>query len=112
MGMGSSIRYIFGGMLIGPGCLGLVTELVEMETLASLGIAFLLFSLGIEFSFSELQKGERQDCQNRHWNRSFSAFCIDENAILLSICGHSSFFCFPPSAFFGLQRSAWRCLAG
>jgi len=51
--------YIFGGMLIGPGCLGLVTELVEMETLASLGIAFLLFSLGIEFSLTELQRAKR-----------------------------------------------------
>uniref|UniRef100_A0A7S3A1G0 EF-hand domain-containing protein n=1 Tax=Rhodosorus marinus TaxID=101924 RepID=A0A7S3A1G0_9RHOD len=51
--------YIFGGMLIGPGCLGLVTELVEMETLASLGIAFLLFSLGTEFSLTELQRAKR-----------------------------------------------------
>mmetsp|Transcript_38626 Transcript_38626/g.152503 ORF Transcript_38626/g.152503 Transcript_38626/m.152503 type:complete len:366 (+) Transcript_38626:839-1936(+) len=46
-------------MLIGPGCLGLVTELVEMETLASLGIAFLLFSLGTEFSLTELQRAKR-----------------------------------------------------
>mmetsp|Transcript_9443 Transcript_9443/g.28518 ORF Transcript_9443/g.28518 Transcript_9443/m.28518 type:complete len:547 (+) Transcript_9443:320-1960(+) len=51
--------YIFGGMLIGPGCLGLIKKLVEMQTLASLGIAFLLFSLGIEFSFTELQKAKR-----------------------------------------------------
>lgn len=48
------IGFLLGGMVIGPGGLGVVTELVEIETLASLGIAFLLFSLGIEFSVSEL----------------------------------------------------------
>jgi len=53
------IGFIIGGMIVGPGGLGVVTELVEMETLASLGIAFLLFSLGIEFSITELQSVRR-----------------------------------------------------
>mmetsp|Transcript_13210 Transcript_13210/g.26811 ORF Transcript_13210/g.26811 Transcript_13210/m.26811 type:complete len:493 (-) Transcript_13210:29-1507(-) len=53
------IGFIIGGMVVGPGGLGAVTELVEMETLASLGIAFLLFSLGLEFSVSELQSVRR-----------------------------------------------------
>lgn len=48
------IGFLLGGMTVGPGGLGVVTELVEVETLASLGISFLLFSLGIEFSISEL----------------------------------------------------------
>jgi len=41
-------------MMIGPGGLNVVTELVEMETLASVGIALVLFSLGSEFSISDL----------------------------------------------------------
>lgn len=49
------IGFLLGGMIVGPGGLGIVTELVEVETLASLGIAFLLFSLGVEFSITELQ---------------------------------------------------------
>lgn len=49
------IGFLLGGMVIGPGGLGIVTELVEIETLASLGISFLLFALGIEFSISDLQ---------------------------------------------------------
>ncbi|PXF48438.1 K(+) efflux antiporter 5 [Gracilariopsis chorda] len=49
------IGFLLGGMTVGPGGLGIVTELVEVETLASLGIAFLLFSLGVEFSITELQ---------------------------------------------------------
>lgn len=48
------IGFLLGGMVIGPGGLSVVTELVEVETLASLGIAFLLFCLGIEFSITEL----------------------------------------------------------
>ena len=47
--------FLVGGMMVGPGGLAIVTELVEIETLASLGIAFLLFSIGVEFSFTEVQ---------------------------------------------------------
>lgn len=53
------IGFLIGGMIVGPGGLGAVTELVEVETLASVGIAFLLFSLGIEFSVPELQSVRR-----------------------------------------------------
>lgn len=55
LGQPALIGFLLGGMTVGPGGLGIVTELVEVETLASLGIAFLLFSLGIEFSITELQ---------------------------------------------------------
>lgn len=58
-GQPALIGFLLGGMTVGPGGLGIVTELVEVETLASLGIAFLLFSLGIEFSLSELQDVRR-----------------------------------------------------
>ncbi|CAN8069234.1 unnamed protein product [Agarophyton chilense] len=53
------IGFLLGGMTVGPGGMGIVTELVEVETLASLGIAFLLFSLGVEFSLTELQGVKR-----------------------------------------------------
>ncbi|KAA8493064.1 K(+) efflux antiporter 5 [Porphyridium purpureum] len=50
----SLIGFLVGGMMIGPGGLNAITELVEMETLASVGIALILFSLGIEFSMAEI----------------------------------------------------------
>ncbi|MBF2021080.1 MAG: cation:proton antiporter [Hydrococcus sp. C42_A2020_068] len=50
------LGYLLAGIIIGPAGLGLIKELVQVETLAQLGVAFLLFSLGVEFSFSELQK--------------------------------------------------------
>ncbi|WP_013322893.1 cation:proton antiporter [Gloeothece verrucosa] len=50
------LGYLLAGIIIGPFGLGLIKELVQVETLAQLGVAFLLFTLGVEFSFSELQK--------------------------------------------------------
>ncbi|GAQ91267.1 Predicted K+/H+-antiporter [Klebsormidium nitens] len=47
--------YIAAGSLIGPGCLGLINELVQVETLAQLGVVFLLFALGLEFSAAKLR---------------------------------------------------------
>jgi CPA2 family monovalent cation:H+ antiporter-2 len=43
-------------MVVGPAGLGLIKELVQIETLAQFGVAFLLFALGVEFSFAELKK--------------------------------------------------------
>lgn len=47
--------YLVFGSLVGPGGLGLVVELVQVETLAQFGIIFLLFSLGLEFSLDKLR---------------------------------------------------------
>lgn len=50
------LGYLLGGMIVGPAGLGLVKELVQIETLAQFGVAFLLFALGVEFSLGELKK--------------------------------------------------------
>ncbi len=50
------LGYLLGGIVVGPAGLGLVKELVQVESLAQLGAAFLLFALGVEFSLSELKK--------------------------------------------------------
>jgi len=50
------LGYLVAGMVVGPAGLGLIKELVQVETLAQFGVAFLLFALGVEFSFSELNK--------------------------------------------------------
>lgn len=49
------LGYIAAGMLVGPGGLGLVHELVQVETLAQFGVVFLLFALGVEFSIVKMQ---------------------------------------------------------
>lgn len=50
------LGYILGGMIVGPAGLGLIKEIVPIETMAQLGVAFLLFALGVEFSLAELKK--------------------------------------------------------
>lgn len=50
------LGYLLGGMIVGPAGLGLIKELIQIETLAQFGAAFLLFALGVEFSFAELKK--------------------------------------------------------
>jgi CPA2 family monovalent cation:H+ antiporter-2 len=50
------LGYLVGGMIVGPTGLGLIKELIQVETLAQFGVAFLLFALGVEFSFTELKK--------------------------------------------------------
>lgn len=50
------LGYLVGGMIVGPAGFGLIKELIQVETLAQLGVAFLLFALGVEFSLGELKK--------------------------------------------------------
>jgi CPA2 family monovalent cation:H+ antiporter-2 len=50
------LGYLIGGMIVGPAGLGVIKEVIQVETLAQFGVAFLLFALGVEFSFAELNK--------------------------------------------------------
>lgn len=51
------LGYILAGVLVGPFTVGpTVSGVDEIELLAEIGVALLLFALGIEFSFSELMK--------------------------------------------------------
>ncbi|WP_449420215.1 cation:proton antiporter domain-containing protein [Phormidium nigroviride] len=50
------LGYLLGGIVVGPTGLGLIKELIQVETLAQFGVAFLLFALGVEFSFAELNR--------------------------------------------------------
>lgn len=52
------LGYLIGGIIVGPGGLGVIKELIQVETLAQFGVAFLLFALGVEFSFAELKKSK------------------------------------------------------
>lgn len=56
VGLPVLLGYLVGGMVVGPAGLGLIKEVIQVETLAQFGVAFLLFALGVEFSFAELNK--------------------------------------------------------
>src|SRR5689334_20272880 len=52
------LGYLVAGMLIGPytGTFGLVTDISNIKILSELGVIFLMFSLGLEFSFHKLTR--------------------------------------------------------
>ncbi len=48
------IGYLLGGMLVGHFATGLIVEREQIATLAEVGVIFLMFALGIEFSLKEI----------------------------------------------------------
>lgn len=58
--LGSVLGFLAAGMLIGPGGLGLVTEVEQVSGLAELGVVFLLFIIGIELKPARLWLMRRQ----------------------------------------------------
>ncbi len=54
------LGYIAAGVLVGPYTGGVtVTEIHDIELLAEIGVALLLFALGLEFSFAKLRRVQR-----------------------------------------------------
>ena len=50
------LGYLATGLIIGPSGFGLLDDVEQIQALAEIGIAFLLFALGVEFSLSELKR--------------------------------------------------------
>ncbi len=50
------LGYLVSGLVIGPYGLGLLRDVEQIQSLAEIGIAFLLFALGVEFSLTELKR--------------------------------------------------------
>ena len=50
------LGYLASGVIIGPLGLKLITDTVNIQHLAELGVAFLLFALGVQFSLEELRR--------------------------------------------------------
>jgi CPA2 family monovalent cation:H+ antiporter-2 len=54
--VGAVVGYILGGLAVGPTAFGLIAESETVHSLAEIGIALLLFTTGLEFSFHRLKK--------------------------------------------------------
>ena len=50
------LGYLASGVAIGPLGFRLITDTVNIQHLAELGVAFLLFALGVQFSLEELRR--------------------------------------------------------
>ncbi|KAK4517101.1 uncharacterized protein ATC70_000431 [Mucor velutinosus] len=56
IGLPAFFGYILAGILIGPSGYNLIQELIQIETLAQLGVVLIVFVLGLEFSLEKIQK--------------------------------------------------------
>lgn len=59
IGLPVIIGYIIAGLAIGPNTPGFVADRHQVELLANVGVAFLMFALGVEFSLHELMRVRR-----------------------------------------------------
>jgi CPA2 family monovalent cation:H+ antiporter-2 len=59
LGLPALIGYILAGLAIGPNTPGLVADQNRVQLLANLGVALLMFGLGVEFSLSEVVRVRR-----------------------------------------------------
>jgi len=50
------LGYLVSGVVIGPHVLGLIGDVDDVETLATIGVVLLMFTLGLEFSLATLRK--------------------------------------------------------
>ena len=56
IGIPPIVVYLLAGVLAGPGVLGLVKHSESIDALAEIGVALLLFGVGIEFSLEKLRR--------------------------------------------------------
>src|SRR6202008_1245236 len=56
----TSLAYLITGLVLGPGALGVVSDSGTTRLLAELGVAFLLFTLGLEFSLPRMLAMRRE----------------------------------------------------
>ena len=59
LGLPALIGYILAGLAIGPNTPGLVADQDRVQLLANLGVALLMFGLGVEFSLREIVRVRR-----------------------------------------------------
>lgn len=58
--MPAIVGFLLAGLIMGPGALGFIKNVDQVETLAEIGVAFLLFIIGIEFSLDTIVAMQRR----------------------------------------------------
>ncbi|MFW5697374.1 MAG: cation:proton antiporter [Fimbriimonadaceae bacterium] len=56
IGLSSILGYLVAGTVVGPGALGLVRQSESIPAIAEIGVALLLFTIGLEFSWRRLMR--------------------------------------------------------
>src|SRR5439155_12664446 len=77
----TSIAYLVVGLVLGPHALGVLSDSGATRLLAELGVAFLLFTLGLEFSLPRMLAMRREVL-------GLGAAQVTATAGVFALCGH------------------------
>ena len=77
------LGYLVAGLLIGPSGFGLLSDVEQIEGLAEIGVAFLLFALGVEFSLAELKRVQNVAFQGSLLQMGLTAGLVTGIALLM-----------------------------
>jgi CPA2 family monovalent cation:H+ antiporter-2 len=70
------LGYLAAGLLIGPSGFRLLNDVQQIEELAEIGVAFLLFALGVEFSLAELRRVQKIAIQGSLWQMGLTILLV------------------------------------
>ncbi|RZM74734.1 cation:proton antiporter [Leptolyngbya iicbica] len=76
------LGYLAAGLLIGPSGFRLLNDVQQIEELAEIGVAFLLFALGVEFSLAELRRVQKIAVQGSLWQMGLTTVLVSVVSIL------------------------------
>ena len=76
IGLPALLGYLAAGTIFGPYALGAIDSTGTTRLLAELGVVFLLFTLGLEFSWPRLVAMRREVFEYRRWG---SVRCIEKH---------------------------------
>jgi CPA2 family monovalent cation:H+ antiporter-2 len=93
----ATIGFIVAGMIIGPHSLGLVNSNMEIEIMAEIAASLLMFTIGLEFSFSKLAQ----------YRKAFAYLGFGQIAITIAIV---FLFCHYALGFSWSLSLVWGCL--
>ena len=90
------VGFLLTGIVVGPYGLGLVKDPQMVEVLAEIGIIFLLFTIGMQFSFRTLYEMKKIVLVAGNGTGRFHyPGSLRDNVLLRDACRHCTVFWFP-----------------
>lgn len=77
------LGYLAAGLLIGPSGFRLLNDVEQIQDLAEIGVAFLLFALGVEFSLAELRRVQKIAVQGSLWQMGLTTLMVTAVSLLV-----------------------------
>ena len=85
LGQNVVVGYLLAGLLLGPTGIGFVRAGEDVRILSELGVALLLFSIGLEFSFVRLRRLGRVAVVGGTFQIALTAICVFSVCIVIGV---------------------------